>query len=138
MTVTIEEVDELAIEVRDLYLHKKELELKAEEAKKEYNKKAFELITILVDHDKKNVTGSFGKVTLVEKAYFKITDYDQAMDWLKEDGTYESLRKVSAADFSKRVAEVAVEEGPNKTKLINPEAVPIGAEYSPRRHLLVK
>lgn len=137
MTVTLEEVDALAEEVKELYFKKKELQGLADEASKAYNSKAYQLMNILEDHGKKKHEGSFGKITLVEKAYFKITDYDKAMQWLKDDGTYEALRKVTAADFSKRVAEVAIEEGPKKTKIVNPEAIPIGAEYNPTKYLLV-
>lgn len=137
MTVTLEDVDNLAAEVKELYTKKKDLDAQAKEVSSEYNKKAYELMVILKDHDKKKHEGSFGRISVVTRNYFKITDYDQAMDWLKEDGTYESLRKVSAADFSKRVSEVAIEDGPNKTKLVNPEAIPIGAEYSPSEFLKV-
>lgn len=137
MTVTLEEVDNLAAKVKELYDKKKDLDERSKEASAEYNKEAFRLMTILKDHDKKKHEGSFGRISMVTRNYFKITDYEQAMQWLKEDGTYESLRKVSAADFSKRVSEIAIEDGPNKTKIVNPEAIPIGAEYSPSEFLKV-
>jgi len=137
MSVTLEELDDLAGAVKALYTRKKELELQAEDASKEYNEKAFKLMTILRDHDKKKHEGAFGRISVVAQNYFKITDYDQAMQWLKDDGTYEALRKVTAADFSKRVKEVAEEDGPNKTKIVNPDLVPIGCEVTERAHLRI-
>lgn len=137
MSMTMEEIDNLAKEVKELYNQKKDLEEKQKDVAKEYNTKAFRLIGILKDHDRTKHEGGFGKISVVTRNYFKITDYEKAMEWLKEDGTYESLRKVSAADFSKRVCEVAVEEGPNKTKIVNPDSIPLGAEYSPTEFLRI-
>ena len=65
--------------------------------------------------------------------------YDKNTDevLLKEDGTYEALRKVTAADASKRIVEIAIEDGPNKTKLCNPTKIPEGFEYNPTEFLKV-
>ena len=116
---------------------KKELEAKLDDINDAYKEKSKKLLGIMKDHEKKKIEGGFGRVTMVTRNYFKISDYDKAMDWLKEDGTYEALRKVSAADFSKRVGEVCIEDGPNKTKIVNPTLIPLGAEYSPTEFLKI-
>jgi ClpP class serine protease len=137
MEVTMTEVDNLAAKVKELSIKKSKAEDVFNEIKAEYNSAAYELLNIMRDHEKKKIEGGFGKVTMVTRQYFKITDHAQAMDFLKEDGTYEALRKVTAADASKRIVEIAIEDGPNKTKLCNPTKIPEGFEYNPTEFLKV-
>lgn len=126
------EVEQLAAKVKELHLAKKEADSIAEEANSEYRKAAFELMNILQDHDKKKLEGSYGKISLVERKYFKCLDAAKAEQFFKDDGTYEQLRKITAADMSKRIAELAVDDG-----LVNPTLVPDCFEFAPSYSLRV-
>ena len=136
-TVTVEQYKELAAEVTALHVAKKEAEEKFEEAKKVYNAKAWILTKVMKHNNENRVADDFGKMTLVTRHGFKIVDYEAAMDFFKEDGSYEDLLKITSADAAKRIGEIALMDGPDGKKVLNPNKVPVGFEYSSSTHFLV-
>ncbi len=135
--ITMNQMQEIGAEVHRLANIKKELKAQLAEVESEYKKASFKLMKFMEENGMKKLEGNFGKVTMVTRHYFKATDAEKAIAHLKEMGVYESLRKVTAADMSTAIAETALVDGPNKTKIVDPDEVPFGFEYVPTQSFRV-
>ena len=72
--ISLKELDDLVDEVRALHADKVRAETEFEAVKKDYNRKARELMNILEDSGRKTVDNNSGRITVVKRHYFKIED----------------------------------------------------------------
>lgn len=101
--MNVEELDRLceeAIKLKAIYEEKDEAK---KAAHKEFKAVEGKIINILEEHGKQENEGSFGKVKILATEYFKMSDKDEAMQWLKETGDFDALASVNAKTFSSHV-----------------------------------
>lgn len=111
---SVKELDLLCSELKDLRTLKKEIKAKLDEVEKEYKSKQSEIIKLLEELGKTENEGSFGKVKVVQREYYKMNNKDEVFNWLRERGDFESLATVNANTFSsyvKKLVEQKREEG---------------------------
>lgn len=101
--MTVEELDRLCQD----FIAKKEYEKKADERFKEIKAETKEaqakVIAALESLEKTQNEGSFGKVSLVQKEYYKCIDKEAAYNWLREQGQFEHLASVNANTLSSHI-----------------------------------
>jgi len=108
--MTLEELDKLTTRVIELKEFKEKKDQEKKEAEKAFKTAQAELITALEAHGKTENEGDFGKVKLVTTEYYKMTDKDEAMGWLKDTGDFDALASVNARTFSSHVKQLIAEK----------------------------
>lgn len=107
------EISELDALCED-FIKKKDYEKKAEERMKEIKKETKEaqakVIAALEAFDKRMNEGSFGKVSIVQKEYYKCVDKEAAYNWLRERGEFEYLASVNANTLSSHIKGLVAEK----------------------------
>ena len=108
--MNVEELDKLCAE----FIEKKEYQKKAQDRmdiiKEETREAQSALIAALKSFDKSENEGSFGKVKIMQREYYKMIDKEQAMAWLRETGDFDNLASVNAATFSSHVKGIVGEK----------------------------
>lgn len=108
--MTVEELDKLC----QVYIEKTEYKAKADkrmdEIKADLKEAERAVLDALEQLDKTENEGSFGKVKLTQREYYKMVDKEKAMAWLKERGEFEHLVSVNANTFSSHVKKLVHEK----------------------------
>lgn len=101
--MTVEELDGLCEE----FIKAKEYEKKAEERMKEIKQATKDaqakVIAALEEMDKTENEGSFGKVKVVQKEYYKCVDKQAAYNWLRERGEFDDMASINANTLSSHI-----------------------------------
>lgn len=108
--MTVEELDELCAE----FIKRKEYQEKAEERMKEIKALTKEaqakVIAALEELDKTENEGSFGKVKVMQKEYYKCVDKTETYAWLRERGEFDDMASINANTLSSHVKNLVHEE----------------------------
>lgn len=110
MSITVQELDELCktfIEKRD---YRDKAKKRMDEIEAEVKEAQSKVIAALKELDKTENEGSFGKVKIMQREYYKMVDRESAMKWLKESGDFDALASVNAATFSSHVKGLVTEK----------------------------
>jgi len=103
MSITVEELDNLCKVFLEKKAYQKKAEIRMDVIKTETKDAQTKVIAALRALDKTENEGPFGKVKITQREYYKMTDKEQAMAWLKEKGEFDHLASVNAATFSSYV-----------------------------------
>lgn len=101
--ITVEELDQLCADYIAKKNYQKKAEARMEEIKQETKDAQSKAIAALEQLDKTENEGSFGKVKLVQKEYFKCIDKEAAYNWLRERGEFEHMASINAKTLSAHV-----------------------------------
>ena len=106
----VEDLDTLCIELITQKEICENIEEKLDEAKEKYRLKQTEVIDALEKFEKTEMSGPYGKLKITQREYYKMTDKQAAMDWLKERGDFDNLVSVNANTMSSYVKSLIEEK----------------------------
>jgi len=90
--------------------YQKKAQTKMDGIKAETKAAELAVLDALEQLEKTENEGSFGKVKLTQREYYKMGDKEVVFDWLKERGEFEHLASVNANTFSSHVKKMVHEK----------------------------
>ena len=111
---SIETLQKLCFECKDIDIELKKLKDKSAELNDEKTQLRKQILEHLEEHDLKRFDFGDGKVTIAEKTSVKMRDKFKFFDWLREKGIFEDIVSVNAMTLNKiyrEEKEKAIDEG---------------------------
>lgn len=108
--MTVEELDNLCVILLEKVAYEDKAKKRMDEIKADTKAAETAVLEALESLDKTENEGSFGKVKITQREYYKMIDKEKAMAWLKERGEFEHLVTVNANTFSSHVKKLVHEK----------------------------
>ncbi len=110
----VEELDGLCIELIALKEEVEATDNKLKETREKFRLKQTEVLAAMEKYDKTEMSGPYGKLKIQQREYYKMTDKEAALNWLKERGDFDNLVSVNAntmSSYVKQLVHAKREEG---------------------------
>jgi len=112
--MTVDELDRLCQVFIDKKLYEEKSKNRLKEISAETKEAQAAVIAALEELDKRENQGSFGKVSLRQRTYYKAVDKEAVYAWLRERGEYETLSSINAKTLSAHVRPIIDEARDNE------------------------
>lgn len=134
--ITVEQLDALTQKFLDAKSQQEEAERAADNAKAYTRSCQSEVIGALEQLGKTLNEGSFGKVSIVQREYYKVLDKEATYDWLRKRGEFDDLASVNANTLSSHVKKIVHErrEQENDFVWVPPGMVDSTSDYKYLKH----
>jgi len=103
MSMTVEELDNLTQDFLKKRAYEKKAEARMKEIKADTKEAQSKVIAALEALEKTENEGSFGKVKVQQREYFKVVNKEVAYNWLRERGEFDSMASINANTLSSHI-----------------------------------